>query len=117
MGNPIIVSINRDDGEALVKSIRSTCDNVSQTTVQLLELRKDKIKFNNLSEWTQVRGDMLQLYQDYQQAVFRQDIEKEEGISGRQMKEFILLVSSHVSKQNTNSSSRRDKHRDRRTEI
>ena len=83
-------SINKDDGEALVKSIRSTCDSMSQTTAQLLELRKDNIKFDNLSEWTQVRGDMLQLYQGYQQAALRNDIEKEESISGRQMKAIHL---------------------------
>ena len=33
-------SVDKNDGEALVKSIRTTCDNVSQTTAQLLELRK-----------------------------------------------------------------------------
>ena len=62
---------------------------MSQTTAQLLELRKESIKFDNLSEWIQVRGDLLQLYRDYQQAVRTGDIEKEDGISGRQMKEFI----------------------------
>ena len=62
-------TVDNNDGEALVKSIRTTCDNMSQTTAQLLELRKDSIKFDNLSEWIQVRGDLLQLYRDYQQSV------------------------------------------------
>ena len=71
-------TVDKNDGEALVKSIRTTCDNMSQTTAQLLELRKDSIKFDNLSEWIQVRGDMLQLYRDYQQAVLAGDIERED---------------------------------------
>jgi hypothetical protein len=57
-------TVDNNDGEALVKSIRTTCDNMSQTTAQLLELRKESIKFDNLSEWIQVRGDLLQLYRD-----------------------------------------------------
>ena len=36
-----------------------------------------------------MRGDLLQLYRNYQQAVSKGDIEREDGISGRQMKEFI----------------------------
>ena len=58
-------SINKNDGGALVRSIRSTCDNVSQTTAQFFELRNDSIKLHNLSEWRHVRYDLLQLYRDY----------------------------------------------------
>ncbi len=43
-------TVDKNDGEALVKSIRTTCDNMSQTTAQLLELRKDSIKFDNFSK-------------------------------------------------------------------
>ena len=52
-------TVNKNDGEALVKSIRTTCDNISHATAQLLELRKDSIKFTNLSDWIQVRGDFF----------------------------------------------------------
>jgi hypothetical protein len=89
-------SIEKYDGIALVKRMRCQTDNIAQSQIQLLEMRRDNIKLSNLSEWQQVRGDIVKVLSDWNEKIRRGEVPSDEVLSERKQKDWIGEVCDDV---------------------
>ena len=77
----MLLTGSEGDGMALIKSLRSTMNNVAQEPLDVLNERLDALKLNKLGEWLQFRTDFNALVLDWANASKHGSIPEGEAFS------------------------------------
>ena len=78
------------DGIALIRALRSTTDDLSKSLIDTLDARADTIHFNNISDWLAVRGELMQLKNDYDTSVRDGTISLADSMTDRKFKKLLV---------------------------
>ena len=82
-------SIAKWDGAALFTRLKQPNNSVTGTSIELLEMRKAAIHLPDVASWQSVRGDLMELFDDYSTKIETGEIPSDEKLSLRKQKLLI----------------------------
>ena len=92
----LLTSVNKRDGFALIQSVRNTHDGVTESTITLLDKRRDDLRLQSLDHWPTYKSDLLKLIADWDMHVKHGNVPETEAFTLYRQKELIRRTAWRV---------------------